>query len=69
VPEPGNGYTTAVKANRLGPYRHRGWLFPVEHIGSRAVEGLPAKPIMDMLALVWNSDAFESATPGMVARA
>jgi GrpB-like predicted nucleotidyltransferase (UPF0157 family) len=34
------------------------WLAaPVEHIGSTAVPGLPAKPIIDMLALVPDQDA------------
>jgi GrpB-like predicted nucleotidyltransferase (UPF0157 family) len=33
------------------------WLTaPVEHIGSTAVPGLPAKPIIDMLALIPNHD-------------
>lgn len=37
----------------LGPLLVR----PVEHIGSTAVPGLPAKPIVDMLALVADYDA------------
>lgn len=34
---------------------------PIEHIGSTAVPGLDAKPIIDMLAVVENIDAFDAA--------
>jgi GrpB-like predicted nucleotidyltransferase (UPF0157 family) len=40
------------------------WLAaPVEHIGSTAVPGLPAKPIIDMLALTQDRDSFQDALP------
>jgi GrpB-like predicted nucleotidyltransferase (UPF0157 family) len=44
------------------------WLTaPVEHIGSTAVPGLAAKPIIDMLAVVSDYDAVTAAIPTMVA--
>jgi GrpB-like predicted nucleotidyltransferase (UPF0157 family) len=44
------------------------WLTaPVEHIGSTAVPGLAAKPIIDMLAVVSDYDAVSAAVPTMVA--
>ena len=44
------------------------WLAaPVEHIGSTAVPGLAAKPIIDMLAVVSDYDAVAAAVPTMVA--
>lgn len=39
-----------------------GWLTaPIEHIGSTAVPGLPAKPIIDMLAIIPDYDRFAAA--------
>lgn len=41
-----------------------GWLVaPVEHIGSTAVPGLSAKPIVDMVALVEESESLVAALP------
>lgn len=38
------------------------WLAaPIEHIGSTAVDGLPAKPVVDILAPVHSLDAFSEA--------
>lgn len=49
----------AVLDAHLGP-----WLTgPVEHIGSTAVPGLPAKPIVDMLAPVADLAAARDAIP------
>lgn len=46
----------------------RPWLLrPVEHIGSTAVPGLPAKPIIDMLALVPSYDESAGVTEAMAA--
>jgi GrpB-like predicted nucleotidyltransferase (UPF0157 family) len=43
------------------------WLVtPIEHIGSTAVVGLVAKPIIDMLALVVSYVAFADALPVLV---
>jgi len=40
------------------------WLMrPVEHIGSTSIPGLPAKPIIDMLALIDDYDGFADALP------
>jgi len=40
------------------------WLVePIEHIGSTAVPGLPAKPIIDMVAPIADHAAFHSALP------
>jgi GrpB-like predicted nucleotidyltransferase (UPF0157 family) len=45
----------------LGP-----WLAgPVEHIGSTAVPGLPAKPVIDMLAPVHSLAAAQAAVPAL----
>jgi GrpB-like predicted nucleotidyltransferase (UPF0157 family) len=42
----------------------RPWLrSPVEHIGSTAVPGLAAKPIIDMLAVIGRYEDFASALP------
>jgi GrpB-like predicted nucleotidyltransferase (UPF0157 family) len=44
------------------------WLaHPVEHIGSTAVPGLPAKPIIDMLALVPDHDTSAGVVEAMTA--
>jgi GrpB-like predicted nucleotidyltransferase (UPF0157 family) len=41
-----------------------GWLVaPVEHIGSTSVPGLPAKPIIDMLAVIDDYAGFAPALP------
>jgi GrpB-like predicted nucleotidyltransferase (UPF0157 family) len=40
----------------------RDWLVaPVEHIGSTSIAGLPAKPIIDMLAVIDDYQAFKPA--------
>ena len=40
----------------------RDWLVaPVEHIGSTSIPGLPAKPIIDMLAVIDDYQAFRPA--------
>lgn len=39
---------------------------PVEHIGSTSVAGLPAKPIIDMLAVVVSYDALERSFPALI---
>ena len=38
---------------------------PVEHIGSTSVPGLPAKPIIDMLAVVDSYEAAERSLPAL----
>lgn len=38
---------------------------PLEHIGSTSVPGMPAKPIIDMLAVVEDYEAFTPAVPGL----
>ncbi|SDK85926.1 GrpB domain, predicted nucleotidyltransferase, UPF0157 family [Nocardioides sp. YR527] len=38
---------------------------PVEHIGSTSVPGLPAKPIIDMLAVVSSYEAVGSSLPAL----
>ena len=44
----------------------RDWLVaPVEHIGSTSVPELPAKPIIDMLAVTANYEAFSPALAGL----
>ena len=44
----------------------RGWLVgAVEHLGSTAVPGMPAKPIVDMLARVTDHGAAEAIVPAM----
>jgi GrpB-like predicted nucleotidyltransferase (UPF0157 family) len=46
----------------------RPWLVgPVEHIGSTAVPGLPAKPIVDMLARIADYEAGHQIIPAMTA--
>jgi GrpB-like predicted nucleotidyltransferase (UPF0157 family) len=46
-------------ADILGP-----WLTgPIEHIGSTAVPGLPAKPVIDIMAAVESLDASRDALP------
>ena len=40
------------------------WLAgPIEHVGSTAVPGLKAKPVVDMLALVWSLTQARAALP------
>ncbi|MFJ3406948.1 GrpB family protein [Promicromonospora sp. NPDC090134] len=39
---------------------------PVEHIGSSSVPGLPAKPIVDMLAVVDDHEAFAPVLPELL---
>lgn len=46
---------------RLEPVLAPWLVLPIEHIGSTAVPGLPAKPIIDMLAVVTDRDAFGDA--------
>ncbi|WP_432943691.1 GrpB family protein [Kribbella sp. CA-253562] len=44
------------------------WLtHPVEHIGSTAVPGLPAKPIIDMAAIVTSYESVAEAFPALTA--
>lgn len=51
---------TSVLANRL--------VMPIEHIGSTAVPGLPAKPIIDMLGVIGSYEAFGSTLPELSER-
>lgn len=39
------------------------WLLAVEHVGSTAVEGLPAKPVVDVLAAVPDESTARSLVP------
>lgn len=42
------------------------WLVgPIEHIGSAAVPGMPAKPIIDIMAAVKDLDASRAAIPSL----
>ena len=45
----------------------RPWLAgPIEHVGSTAVPGMPAKPIIDIMAAVASLDASRSAIPALL---
>ena len=45
----------------------RPWLVgPIEHVGSTAVPGMPAKPIIDIMAAVASLDASRSAVAALV---
>ena len=46
---------------RLEPVLAAWLVAPINHIGSTAVPGLPAKPIIDMLAVVEDRDTFGNA--------
>jgi len=50
-----------VQRRRLEPVLAPWLTVPIEHIGSTAVQGLPAKPIIDMLAVITDRDAFGDA--------
>jgi GrpB-like predicted nucleotidyltransferase (UPF0157 family) len=46
------GWADSVRIQKAAVEVLRDWLVaPVEHIGSTSVPGLPAKPIIDMLAV------------------
>jgi GrpB-like predicted nucleotidyltransferase (UPF0157 family) len=49
----------------LQPVLSRWLVLPIEHIGSTAVPGLDAKPIVDMLAVVHDVDALPETIPAM----
>lgn len=51
----------AREKRRLEPALSHWLVAPIEHIGSTAVAGLSAKPIIDMLGLIANHDAFAAA--------
>lgn len=53
----------AEQALRIQRYLAEWLSAPVEHIGSTAIPGMPAKPIIDMLALVPDSGSFGGALP------
>jgi GrpB-like predicted nucleotidyltransferase (UPF0157 family) len=54
--------TFAEQRDRIAPLLG-GWTArPIEHMGSTAVPGLPAKPIVDMLAVVGDIEAEPGAT-------
>lgn len=55
-----------VERQRLEPLLQPWIVRPIEHIGSTAVPGLDAKPIIDMLAVVENIDAFDAAVDAPV---
>lgn len=50
-----------VQRRRLEPVLAPWLTVSIEHIGSTAVQGLPAKPIIDMLAVITDRDAFGDA--------
>lgn len=55
-----------VERHRLEPVLHPWTVQRIEHIGSTAVPGLAAKPIIDMLAVVDDIDAADAATDALV---
>lgn len=54
-----------LEAQRLEPVLASYVVQPIEHIGSTAVPGLMAKPIIDMLAVVENIEAVGGVTVGL----
>ena len=56
-------YERAMLADPLAP-----WLAgPIEHVGSTAVVGLPAKPVIDIMAAVRDLDDSRAALPVLAA--
>lgn len=55
----------ARERDRLEPVLAPWLVEPIEHIGSTAVPGLAAKPIIDMVAPVSDYAAFHSALPAL----
>lgn len=62
-PDPGWPQSFAHERHRLEAALGPWLLAPIEHMGSTAVPGLPAKPIIDMLALIQDHDTFRPAIP------
>lgn len=44
-----------------------GVLAELHHIGSTAVPGIVAKPVIDMLAVVWSVEALDASAPALAA--
>jgi GrpB-like predicted nucleotidyltransferase (UPF0157 family) len=57
----------AQACDTLAPVLASWTVRPIEHIGSTAVPGLPAKPIIDMLAVVADIDDARSALTALAA--
>lgn len=66
APDPAWPHRFASERDRLQPVLEPFLARAVEHIGSTAVPGLAAKPIIDMLAVVHDIDAFEAAHAPLV---
>lgn len=56
----------AVESQLLGSVLGAG-LAALHHIGSTAIAGIHAKPVIDMLAVATSIDALEAAGPGLAA--
>ncbi len=56
-----------VEAERLPRVLPEGTLDETHHIGSTAIEGLIAKPILDLLPVIADADAFDAARPALEA--
>jgi GrpB-like predicted nucleotidyltransferase (UPF0157 family) len=56
-----------IEAERLSRVLPTGTLETVHHIGSTAIEGLLAKPILDLLPVIADASAFDAARPALEA--
>lgn len=52
---------------RIEPVLRKWLVHPIEHMGSTSIPGMPAKAIIDMLAVVGNIDDAQSAVDPLVA--
>jgi GrpB-like predicted nucleotidyltransferase (UPF0157 family) len=50
---------------RIEPVLHRWLARPIEHIGSTSIPGMPAKPIIDMVAVVHTTGRLEEAVDSL----